>query len=220
MPIESSIYQKIRALVMKYKWPSGILVFLVILSLVSVTIYWVLTPKTTAVSSEVLKSTEMTKQSESTKSSDSSTSEIYVDVKGAVKHPGVYTIHPSARVKDIIQLAGGMTGQAEIRAINLAQKVSDQAVIYVPTVGEQVSDTWSSQQQSTGQATQATEKININTADASTLMTLNGIGEKKAQAIIDYRTQKGTFKQIEELKEVDGFGEKTVEKLKDSITIE
>lgn len=156
--------------------------------------------------------------SESQVPTTSSRDPVYVDVKGAVRHPGVYTVTSASRVKDVIELAGGMTDQAEARAINLAQKLTDQAVVYVPTVGEQVADTWSNPSQTSGEST--TTKININTADATALMSLNGIGEKKAQAIIAYRTQKGGFTTLEELKEVDGFGEKTVEKLKDSITIE
>lgn len=162
-------------------------------------------------------------QEETIASTSESTTEsislLFVDVKGAVVKPGVYQVESGARTQQVIQLAGGMTKEAEQRAINLAQKVVDQSVIYVPTKGEQTPDTWSIQT-SAANSKSDVKKVNLNTADEMTLMTLNGIGEKKAQAIVAYRTQHGQFKTVEELKEVDGFGEKTVEKLKDSITIE
>lgn len=126
---------------------------------------------------------------------------------------------------DLITLAGGFTAQADQNSVNLAAKLKDEEVIYIAKVGEQApsaltesqtpADTTSSGQ--TGSST--TEKVNINTADLTELQTLSGIGAKKAQDIIDYRTQNGPFQAVEDLGNVSGFGDKTLAKLKDSITV-
>lgn len=138
---------------------------------------------------------------------------ILVDIKGAVKKPGVYELPINARLHELVNLAGGLTDDAEDRQVNMAIVLADQQLVYIPRKGETV--------EQTNQTPQAgnESKVNINTASAEELQTLTGIGEKKAQAIIDYRTQNGNFQSIDQLTEVDGFGEKTVEKLRDSITI-
>jgi len=138
---------------------------------------------------------------------------ILVDIKGAVKKPGVYELPVNARLHELVNVAGGLTDDAEDRQVNMAIVLADQQLVYIPRKGETV--------EQTNQTPQAgnESKVNINTASAEELQTLTGIGEKKAQAIIDYRTQNGNFQSIDQLTEVDGFGEKTVEKLRDSITI-
>ncbi|MGO2629064.1 MAG: helix-hairpin-helix domain-containing protein [Enterococcus italicus] len=138
---------------------------------------------------------------------------ILVDIKGAVKKPGVYELPINARLHELVNVAGGLTDDAEDRQANMAIVLADQQLVYIPRKGETV--------EQTNQTPQAgnESKVNINTASAEELQTLTGIGEKKAQAIIDYRTQNGNFQSIDQLTEVDGFGEKTVEKLRDSITI-
>ncbi|WP_442760442.1 helix-hairpin-helix domain-containing protein [Enterococcus italicus] len=138
---------------------------------------------------------------------------ILVDIKGAVKKPGVYELPINARLHELVNVAGGLTDDAEDRQVNMAIVLADQQLVYIPRKGETV--------EQTNQTPQAgnESKVNINTASAEGLQTLTGIGEKKAQAIIDYRTQNGNFQSIDQLTEVDGFGEKTVEKLRDSITI-
>lgn len=138
---------------------------------------------------------------------------ILVDIKGAVKKPGVYELPVNARLHELVNTAGGLTDDAEDRQVNMAIVLADQQLVYIPRKGETV--------EQTNQTPQAgnESKVNINTASAEELQTLTGIGEKKAQAIIDYRTQNGNFQSIDQLTEVDGFGEKTVEKLRDSITI-
>ncbi len=213
MPIEESIFKRVSKWIKDHiSWTLLIVSMVSALALVSFILYM----KQSSPVSQQLQEETIPSTSEST---TESTSFLFVDVKGAVVKPGVYQVAPGARTQQVIQLAGGMTKEAEQRAINLAQKVVDQAVIYVPTTGEQTPDTWSNQT-SAANSERDSKKVNLNTADEMTLMTLNGIGEKKAQAIVAYRTQHGPFKMVEELKEVDGFGEKTVEKLKDSITIE
>lgn len=138
---------------------------------------------------------------------------ILVDIKGAVKKPGVYELPVNARLHELVNVAGGLTDDAEDRQVNMAIVLADQQLVYIPRKGEIVEQT-----KQTPQAGNES-KVNINTASAEELQTLTGIGEKKAQAIIDYRTQNGNFQSIDQLTEVDGFGEKTVEKLRDSITI-
>ncbi len=138
---------------------------------------------------------------------------ILVDIKGAVKKPGVYELPVNARLHDLVNVAGGLTDDAEDRQVNMAIVLADQQLVYIPRKGETVEQTNLPPQVGNE------SKVNINTASAEELQTLTGIGEKKAQAIIDYRTQNGNFQSIDQLTEVDGFGEKTVEKLRDSITI-
>lgn len=138
---------------------------------------------------------------------------ILVDIKGAVKKPGVYELPVNARLHELVNVAGGLTDDAEDRQVNMAIVLTDQQLVYIPRKGETVEQT--NQTPQVGDES----KVNINTASAEELQTLTGIGEKKAQAIIDYRTQNGNFQSIDQLTEVDGFGEKTVEKLRDSITI-
>lgn len=139
---------------------------------------------------------------------------IFVDIKGAIQKPGVYELSSNARLQELVQVAGGLTADAEDRQVNLAVVLTDQQLIYIPHKGEMPEQAI----QSAPTTTEA-NKVNINTASLAELQTLNGIGEKKAQAIIDYRTKNGTFQSVDQLTEVDGFGEKTVEKLRDSITI-
>jgi len=143
---------------------------------------------------------------------------IYVDVKGAVKAPGLYQAKEGERVMDAIRLAGGLLGSADEKQINFALKLHDEMVIYVPPEGEMAD-----QPPLLAGATPAVEagegKVNINRADLAELETLAGIGPAKAQAIIDYREQQGPFKTIEDLKNVSGIGEKTFEKLQESITV-
>lgn len=138
---------------------------------------------------------------------------ILVDIKGAVKKPGVYELPINARLHELVNVAGGLTDDAEDRQVNMAIVLADQQLVYIPRKGETVEQTNLPPQVGNE------SKVNINTASAEELQTLTGIGEKKAQAIIDYRTQNGNFQSIDQLTEVDGFGEKTVEKLRDSITI-
>lgn len=130
---------------------------------------------------------------------------------------------------DAIEIAGGMTKSADQRNINLATQLSDQQVVYVPIKGEiknsdpsQLSAVGSSSISSSSPSTtdSSTEKIvNINTASKAELLTLNGVGDKKAEQIINYREQQGEFKSIEDLKQVQGIGDKIFEGLQDAITV-
>lgn len=151
---------------------------------------------------------------------------IMVDVKGAVKFPGVYQLTTDDRIIDAVQKAGGYLDGAQTDFINHAQKLEDEMVIYIPHKGEQLD-----QLEAIGQAVQLpasttsstkqskSNKVNINSADESTLTTLPGIGPSKAQAILSYREENGSFNSIEDLKNVSGIGEKTFERLKELIDV-
>lgn len=143
--------------------------------------------------------------------------DVYVYVCGAVNAPGVYELKEGARVFEAIQLAGGLTEAAAADAVNQARVVTDGEQIRVPTVEE-------AQNQGAGVAGEVTEgtennKININTAGKEELMMLTGIGEAKAESIMDYREKNGSFTSIEELMQIEGIKEGVFNKIKDDITI-
>ena len=143
---------------------------------------------------------------------------ITVDVKGAVKSPGIYDLPVGSRVNDAVQKAGGLTEQADSKSLNLAQKVSDEALVYVPTKGEEAA----SQQAGSGvpSSTSKDKKVNLNKASLEELKQVKGLGGKRAQDIIDHRETNGKFKSVDELKKISGIGAKTIEKLKDYVTVD
>lgn len=148
---------------------------------------------------------------------------LLVHVTGAVVRPGVVSLPPGSRMQDAIQAAGGLTVDAEASIINLSGKVKDGERLHVPAVGEVASAPGVepvSDRQPANLALESAGPVNLNTASAEQLMTLPGIGEVKAAAIIAYREAHDGFKTIEEIMEVSGFGEATFERLKDSITVE
>lgn len=150
---------------------------------------------------------------------------IVVDVKGAVQKEGVYTLKEGSRVSDAIVKAGGLSQDADKKSINLAQKVTDEAVIYVAKTDENISvvNQASTNTAANGSATPASsqsDKINLNTASLEDLKKMSGIGDKRAQDILDYRDSQGGFKSVDELTNVSGIGEKTLEKLKNDVTVD
>ena len=150
------------------------------------------------------------------KTEDSTTKEavIFVDIKGAVKNPGVYQMKAGDRVKDALDAAGGLTGEADSQKVNLAQRVEDQMVIVVPKVGEEATEIPAG---ATSKETPKEGKVNINTATVEELKTLKGVGEKKAEAIIEYRKKNGSFKTKEDLMKVRGIGKKLFESFQERI---
>jgi competence protein ComEA len=163
--------------------------------------------------------TEAKTSSKSEPVSSEKSDQFVVDIKGAVQKPAIYTLSKGARVNDVVNLAGGFTEQADTKSVNLAQKLTDEMVIYVASLGESVASSSTAKPESNG-AGNPGDKVNINTADVTQLQTLSGVGAKRAQDIIDYRESHGNFKTIEELANVSGIGEKTIEKLKESITVD
>ncbi|MBW9155074.1 helix-hairpin-helix domain-containing protein [Clostridium sp. FP2] len=149
-------------------------------------------------------------------------SNIKVDIKGAVACPGVYEIKKESRVNDIVKLAGGVTLDADLYATNLSQKLKDEDCIVIYKKGE--ADKLQKSQSKSSDSMVSSSKVakdivNINTANKEELKTLTGIGDTKADGIIKYREENGGFKSVEELRKVDGIGEKTLSKFIDKVDI-
>ena len=161
----------------------------------------------------------------------------YVDIKGYVKKPGVYEVSKTSIVNDCLKLAGGLLKNADTTTINLSKPVSAAMVIYVPKKNEVIKSTTdktttttteipnnaaipdnSNTSSDTSSAT-LNLKINLNTASKEELTKLSGIGEAKAQDIIDYRNTNGSFKTIEEIKSISGTGDAFFAKIKDTISV-
>ena len=158
---------------------------------------------------------EMTVLAEKTEDSTTQETVIFVDIKGAVKNPGVYQMKVGDRVKDALDAAGGLTAEADSQKVNLAQRVEDQMVIVVPKVGEEGAAAIPAG--ATSKEATKEGKVNINTATVEELKTLKGVGEKKAEAIIEYRKKNGSFKTKEDLMKVRGIGKKLFESFEERI---
>lgn len=158
---------------------------------------------------------------------------IFVDVKGSVKKPNVYKLQKGARTIDAINASGGLAKNANTRFINLSKELKDgdaiviysndeikkaqkQNTIYVetPCICEEVKNDACYQENNISNT-----KININTSTKEELMTLSGIGESKANAIIEYRTNNGNFNVIEDVMKVSGISETIFNKIKENITV-
>lgn len=157
---------------------------------------------------------ETTMLVEKTEVSTTQETVIFVDIKGAVKNPGVYQMKVGDRVKDALEAAGGLTEEADSQKVNLAKRLEDQMVIVVPKVGEEAEEI-SAGVTSKEEAKEG--KVNINTATVEELKTLKGVGEKKAEAIIEYRKKNGSFKTKEDLMKVRGIGKKLFESFEERI---
>ncbi|KRN88922.1 helix-hairpin-helix domain-containing protein [Ligilactobacillus ceti] len=158
----------------------------------------------------------------SQRSSHSQTKKYYVDIKGAIKKPGVYAVVKGSRITKLLKQAGGASEEADLSQVNLAQKLNDEDVIYIPYKGENIHDFKQQSAQATTQKSQNTSsagKVNLNTADKNELMSLNGIGAKKADQIIAYRTKNGSFQNVTDLKNVSGIGDKIYASLAEQITV-
>lgn len=139
---------------------------------------------------------------------------IIVDVKGEVKKPGVYEASVNDRIYDVVQLAGGFTMEADQVSVPLAQKVQDEMTIYIPREGEVSEEVAHFEMGQTD-----SDKIKVNQASQQELETLPGIGPAKAQAILQYIEENGSFSTLEDMLEVPGIGEKTLENLRESIQV-
>ena len=170
-----------------------------------------------------------------------STNTVFVDIKGAVKSPGVYEVDSNSRIINVIEKAGDLKKNADTSIINLSKKVKDEMYIIIYTKDE-VSKYKDKLTSSTKVVQEIEEKIicpdtdndacltnntsnssisskiNINTASESELTKLSGIGEGKAKKIIEYR-EKNKFEKIEDIKNVSGIGNSLYEKIKDDIEV-
>ncbi len=168
----------------------------------------------------------------------STNNKFYIDIKGAVKKPGVYEVSHDDKVIDAIKLAGGLSKNAVTNNINLSQKLKSEMVIYIFTKNElttklisnyttipckcetiEVNNCIKEETTTKNIDNPSNNKININIASINELTTLSGIGESKAKAIITYREENNGFKSIDEIKNVSGLGESLFEKIKDNITV-
>ena len=146
-----------------------------------------------------------------------------VYISGEIKNSGVYDINNGDRLDDLVKRAGGLTEKADINSINLAMRLEDQMKIYIPNIDENQNINNDNTNLAIGQVSNdltdlQNKKININLASKEELMTLPNIGEKRAQAILDYRLE-NRFEKIEDIKNVSGIGDKYFEAMKDLITV-
>lgn len=170
-----------------------------------------------------------------------SSNDIQVDIKGAVKTPGVYKMSSDSRVQDVIEKSGGLLENAYLNTINLSKKLEDEMVIIIYTKEEidqfMKEETRTLKQENTCVCPKITndacvekavtnkeeivtsKKVSLNQGTKEDFETLTGIGPSKAEAIIKYRTEHGKFETIEEIKNVSGIGGATFEKIKDNLTL-
>ena len=141
---------------------------------------------------------------------------IYVQVSGAVNHPGVYELPLGSRVFQALEPAGGMTQEAQEKSINQAQTLEDGQMIWVPTVEEAAA----LPEQQPESLAKDDGKVNLNTATKEELQTLPGIGEAKAQSIVAWREEHGSFTQIEDIMKIEGIKEGVFSKIKDSVKVQ
>ena len=151
-------------------------------------------------------------------SNNSTSSQIFVDIGGAVKKPGVYQVSDDTRLFQVIEMAGGLTENADADNVNRASFVEDGRKIIIPVKGSEISNDSVPASEYTDPQVQDDDLININTASADELKTLTGVGDVTAEKIIEYRSTKA-FKSKEDIMSVDGIGSKTFEKIKDRITV-
>ncbi len=143
---------------------------------------------------------------------------LIVDIGGEVKNPMIAQLPAGSRIDDAITAAGGTTEKADLSNINRAQVLEDGQKIYIPSTDDSNSQA-SINGSSSSTASSSNQKVNINTATDEQLRTLSGVGPATAEKIINFRTKEGAFKSIEDLKNVDGIGDKTFGKLKDKICV-
>lgn len=215
------------------KQKTGIVVFLFIVLTITSIIYF---KNKTGLPKDELKSNrvlvEETKEAGSLLSSkEPASKEIKAYICGYVVNPGVYSLKEGDRLDDLVKLSGGFTKEADSEGINLAHLIKDQEYFRIPSKGEVKENKISPAEASNiGMKNNTNEeankegevggKININTSTTEELKELPRIGDSLSQRIINYREEKGSFKSIEDIKEVSGIGEKMFENIKDKITVE
>lgn len=141
--------------------------------------------------------------------STSAPAELVIDVIGKVKRPGIVTLAPGARVHEAIEAAGGLRGRPDTTGLNMARVLADGEQIVVgisPAAGA-------------GAVADQGAKLNLNSADLAALDDLPGVGPVTAQAILDWRTENGSFRSVDDLLDVAGIGEATLAKLRDRVTV-
>lgn len=178
-----------------------------------------------------------TDRTELSDASSEETKTLVVHICGAVSAPGVYELPAGSRIIDAVEAGGGFLPEAEEACCNLAEEIVDGCQIYIMTKTESCADGQTEKkagiQTSPDSNMQTTDRnvrsnsatalenglVNLNTADVAALMTLPGIGESRAKAIISYREQHGAFAQIEDIMKISGIKQAAFSKIKDKITV-
>lgn len=146
--------------------------------------------------------------------------EMKVYISGEISKEGVYEFEDGDRLDDLIKKAGGLTENANAKDLNLAMKLEDEMKIYIPSIYEVSSDDANDTIPiiTSDSKDSSKDKVNINNASKEELMTLPNIGDKRADSILEYR-ESNKFETVEDLKNVNGIGEKFYQSLKDLITV-
>lgn len=146
---------------------------------------------------------------------------ITVYISGEIKNPGVVTLDSDKRLSDAVNILGGVTEKADMNEINLAMKLEDEMHCIIPKKGSKKSDSISNEDSGDKvvESSNNSDKININQAGLGELDEIPGVGEATANKILSYRNENGSFKNIEEIKNVSGIGEKKFENMKDYICV-
>ena len=178
-----------------------------------------------------------TDRTELSDASSEETKTLVVHICGAVSAPGVYELPAGSRIIDAVEAGGGFLPEADEACCNLAEEIVDGCQIYIMTKSESCADGQTEKkagiQTSPDSDMQTTDRnvrsnsapalenglVNLNTADIAALMTLPGIGESRAKAIISYREQHGAFAQIEDIMKISGIKQAAFSKIKDKITV-
>ncbi len=148
------------------------------------------------------------------------TNKIVVHIEGEIANPGVYELDKDSRVFDAVEAAGGLLRDADKKGVNLAKKIVDEEYIYIPNKNEEnIEPRYRDNLLTPTNAIENMNLININKANIIELKSLPGIGDVLAGRIIEYRNEKGSFKSIEELKNVSGIGDKRFNDIKNKITV-
>lgn len=158
---------------------------------------------------------EVSEPEESMKENLQEKKKIYVQVNGAVKNPGVYELEEGSRIFQAVELAGGITEEADAGALNQAEMLKDGQMIRIPRYGE--TEEQLSQMEGAGQED---GRVNLNTATEAELMTLPGIGTAKAKSILAWREENGSFLQVEDLMKIEGIKNGVFSKIKDSVKVD
>lgn len=219
---------------MIYQWTTRekkLIVFIIVLALVIMSLFlssWIGNRGATEIEFALQPMGQETRQEESATptlevkvtAQDNERNEIAVDIKGAVKYPNVYFMKEGMRVIDVVMRAGNLEEEGTTEPINLAQKLEDGMLIYIPTKEElenEQSIPELVQVPSASSSTSSSGKVNINTASLAELEGLPGIGPSRAKAISAYREEKGNFSKTDELMNISGIGPKIFDNIKDLI---
>ncbi len=227
----------------KIKYIKWGLLFFVFFSLMSINCYQVYLLSREEDNNDIILENEV-KEEVVAENKDEVIEKVKVDIKGAIKKPGVYELDSNSIINDVIKLAGGLKTNASTKYLNLSKKILDEMVINIYTESEvkkmkEPVDVCEVKDQDLTNCDDATiivtnpdsnkeisnsnevvdNKVSINNGTKEELMTLPGIGEVKAQAIIDYRNKNGKFSKIEDLMNVSGIGESTYNQIKDNIKL-